>query len=756
MIRVAEMFAGVGGFRLGLEGYGKPGDAMYLPPAGGFETVWANQWEPPGTEGKQFAWRCYEERFGAGSCVNRNIEDVLDDFEAGKCEIPDFDLLVGGFPCFPAGTPVLTDKGYRPIENVEVGMRVLTHKGRFMPVVKRGHKRDAPLVEVKAMGSLPIKCTPNHPFMVRERTRVWNDGKPHFEFGPLIEKSAEELMPGRDFVLCPSLSNAEDYDTDMTEEEAWLIGRYIADGYSNTMPRKGRTSFNYRMVFCVGEDKADEFESHLVEYNATRDKPNRSVVKFTIFSKRLLVLAEQFVFGYGALNKAFSIPALTIPHNLMKAMLDGYESGDGSTYKARGKLQGRQATTVSVDLARTLSLMVGRVYGKVASVTKFERPETYVIEGRTVNQHDTYTVRCKTDEYERRSFYEVDGENYAPVKKVTKLEERAWVYNFEVEEDHTYVVENLVVHNCQDYSVSKPAPQAKGIEGRKGVLWWSIQRMLELKRPKWVLLENVDRLLKSPTAKRGRDFAIMLSCLAQLGYTVEWKVVNAADFGFPQRRKRVYIFAEHDSRDDYAVIAKALPGLADEVPVTVFDVQKDPFLASRLFGNPKKSPFLSYGRMWNYQVVTYDVEPAFSGVHKTIRDILVPDSDVPDGYFISPESMERWEYLKGAKREPRTARNGHEYVYSEGPVAFPDDLDKPSRTILTSEGGSGPSRMKHVVRGESGRLRRLVPEELERLQGFPSGWTEGMSDSRRAFCMGNALVVGIPHAIGAELAKLDA
>ena len=99
MIRVAEMFAGVGGFRVGLEGYGKPGDALYMPPAGDFKTVWANQWEPPGSEGKQFAWRCYESRFGAGSCVNRNIEDVLDDFEAGNCDIPDFDLLVGGFPC---------------------------------------------------------------------------------------------------------------------------------------------------------------------------------------------------------------------------------------------------------------------------------------------------------------------------------------------------------------------------------------------------------------------------------------------------------------------------------------------------------------------------------------------------------------------------------------------------------------------------------------------------------------------------------
>ena len=756
MIRVAEMFAGVGGFRLGLEGYGKPGDAFYMPPAGDFKTIWANQWEPPGTECRQFAWRCYDRRFGTGSCVNEDIEAVLDAYEAGETEIPDFDMLVGGFPCFPAGTPILTDKGYRPIENIDVGMMVLTHKGRFMPVVKRGYKRNAPLVEVRAMGSLPIKCTPNHPFMVRERTRVWNNGKPHFEFGPLIERSAEELKPGRDFVLCPSMSNADCYDTDMTEEEAWLIGRYIADGYSNTMSRKGRTSFNYKMIFCIGESKADEFESHLVEYNATRDKANRSVVRFTIFSKRLIVLAEQFVFGYGALNKAFSMLALTIPRNLMKAMLDGYESGDGSTYKARGKLQGRQSTTVSADLARTLSLMVGRVYGKVASVTKFERPETCVIEGRTVNQHDTYTVRYKTGEYERHSFYEVDGENYAPVKKVTKLEERTWVYNFEVEDDHTYVVENAVVHNCQDYSVSKPAPMAKGIEGKKGVLWWSIYRMIRLKEPKYVLLENVDRLLKSPTARRGRDFAIMLSCLAELGYSAEWMVVNAADYGMPQRRRRVYIFAERLSENDGLVLAEAFPFEFDDGDLSSFSIPSDPYEASQTFGSTGKSPFKRYGVMSGLRVLTNDFRPTYDGLKMTLGDIIVPDSSVPEQFFVSPESLERWEYLKGAKKEPRTAKNGHEYVYSEGPVAFPDPIDHPSRTILTSEGGSGPSRMKHVVKGDSGRLRRLVPDELDALQCFPKGWTAGLSDNQRAFCMGNALVTEIPHRIGLAIAELEA
>lgn len=404
MIRVAEMFAGVGGFRLALEGYGEPGDALYMPPAGDFATVWANQWEP-GSQSRQFAWRCYESRFGAGSCVNEDVEMVLDAYEAGEAEIPDFDLLVGGFP-------------------------------------------------------------------------------------------------------------------------------------------------------------------------------------------------------------------------------------------------------------------------------------------------------------------------------------------------------------CQDYSVSKPAPDAKGIEGKKGVLWWSIERMLRLKRPNYVLLENVDRLLKSPTARRGRDFAIMLSCLAQLGYSAEWMVVNAADYGFPQRRRRVFVFAQLTSAG--TVIEKALPfefagGLSS------FAIPGDPYEASRSFGSAKKSPFMKYGLMSGCHVVTGGVEPCYEGPKTALGGVLVPDSDVPEQFFLPEESLGRWEYLKGAKKEPRVAKNGHEYLYSEGPVAFPDPLDRPSRTILTSEGGTAPSRMKHVVVGDSGRLRRLVPDELDALQTFPKGWTDtGMTDNQRAFCMGNALVVGIPHRIGAELAKLDA
>ena len=413
-IRVAELFAGVGGFRLGLDGYHDADRPEFdLPAAGPFETVWANQWEPPGTKARQFAWRCYEARFGEGSCVNEDIHKVLDAFEAGELAIPDVDMVVGGFP-------------------------------------------------------------------------------------------------------------------------------------------------------------------------------------------------------------------------------------------------------------------------------------------------------------------------------------------------------------CQDYSVAKPLSQAGGIEGKKGILWWDIYRFLQLKRPRFALFENVDRLLKSPASQRGRDFAVILSCLSSLGYGVEWRVVNSAEYGFPQRRKRTYIYAEKtdvewdlDERLAGGVMAQAFPATPVSEPRRV-ELHREPFDNSQLFGKGlAKSPFEVAGVMQNCEVLTAAVTEVYDGPRMTLGDVLVDAADVPPEYFVPQEKIADWEYLKGAKSEERVnKKTGFAYRYTEGSMAFPDALDRPSRTILTGEGGRGASRFKHIIRTDDGRYRRLVPDELDQLQCFPRGWTDtGMTDGHRAFCMGNALVVGVPHRIGQVIAR---
>ena len=313
---------------------------------------------------------------------------------------------------------------------------------------------------------------------------------------------------------------------------------------------------------------------------------------------------------------------------------------------------------------------------------------------------------------------------------------------------------------CQDYSVTKPLSQSHGIEGKKGVLWWDIHRALEMKKPRYVVLENVDRLLKSPSKQRGRDFAIILSCFYSLGYSVEWRVINAAEYGFAQKRKRVYIYAEltedkwnlEEVNNRTGVFSEAFP-ITDKVErVNTFEIGADPYEVSNHFGiGDKVSRFQDSGVMQDGKVYTAKVLASYDGPVKTLGDIVIPEHEVPEQFFIDPEKVASWQYLKGAKKEKRLNKaTGFEYTYAEGGMSFPDPLDRPARTILTGEGGAGASRFKHVIQQpESDRYRRLVPDELDQIQGFPRGWTNtGMTDGHRAFCMGNALVVGIPHAIG--------
>ena len=311
---------------------------------------------------------------------------------------------------------------------------------------------------------------------------------------------------------------------------------------------------------------------------------------------------------------------------------------------------------------------------------------------------------------------------------------------------------------CQDYSVAKPLKHASGIEGKKGVLWWDIYRMLRLKRPRYLLLENVDRLLKSPVKQRGRDFAVILSCLAAEGYSVEWRVINAADYGMPQKRRRTYIYGELTGKEwdlesrvlKEGVMARAFPVLSQATNRREVAVAADPYEVSQSFGvGTKTSPFENAGAMQRGRVTTMKVAADYDGPFATLADIVVPDSQVPERFFIDGDQIPKWEHQRAAKREPRVTSEGFEYMYTEGAMAWPDPLDRPARTILTGEGGSSASRSKHAIMGDSGRIRRLVPDELDQIQMFPKGWTDtGMTDVQRAFCMGNALVVGIPHRIG--------
>jgi DNA (cytosine-5)-methyltransferase 1 len=322
---------------------------------------------------------------------------------------------------------------------------------------------------------------------------------------------------------------------------------------------------------------------------------------------------------------------------------------------------------------------------------------------------------------------------------------------------------------CQDYSVA--TTKAQGINGKKGVLWWEIDRIVRAKLPKYLLLENVDRLLRSPTHQRGRDFGILLGCLAEFGYRVEWRALNAADYGFPQKRRRTFIFAAHESTPWGAKMAErgghptynsrdgffgaAFP--VRERPVLIDDPREaDAEILPSLqeTSDQFRADFCNAGVMVDGVIWTSPVSPAPASL-RTLRDILEPKVDAK--YIVPDIHVPKWRYLKGAKAEERMTKDGFTYRYTEGGIPFPDNLDSPSRTLITNEGGVSPSRFKHIIQDpKTSKFRVLTPVECERLNGFPAGWTAGMPERWRYFCMGNALVVGLVDRMGARLAETAA
>ena len=324
---------------------------------------------------------------------------------------------------------------------------------------------------------------------------------------------------------------------------------------------------------------------------------------------------------------------------------------------------------------------------------------------------------------------------------------------------------------CQDYSVAKTLNTSKGLKGKKGVLWWEILRLVQLRKPQFIFLENVDRLLKSPSTQRGRDFAIMLKTLGDEGYSIEWRIVNAAEYGFPQRRIRVFIVATKIKRGakkttpqdiimNKGILARALPVEKEMLAESEIELHEEAdVLTSKFNKGGGKSPFLNAGYYVDGVAYTIKTLAKISENPVVLGDVLIPDSQVPDEYWIEGKRLKEWEYLKGAKSIERTHKgSGATYNYAEGKMAFPDLLTNPSRTILTGEGGTSPSRFKHIIKTKKG-YRRLTPLELERLNGFPDGWTQDtasgttMPDVRRAFFMGNALVIGLIEKVGKVLAK---
>lgn len=498
-------------------------------------------------------------------CAIHNIDPSLNIGDISKVDeksLPDFELITYGFPCFTAGTLIMTDKGYRKIEDIEAGDYVLTHTGRFKKVLKTMKRKTNEIYRLKTMCSEDLLVTEEHPFYVRKMKRIWDNTKrrhirvfdnpqwvkvkdlnEEYYVGLVINKK-EELPSWYGYKYYKHKTEKHVNTLDFTDKNFWwLVGRYLGDGWISIQKRKNHpNSPNYRTIICCGKNELKEVLERLdglFKYSVSEE---RTVYKIHIVNKELTLYLMQF--GRGAKNKKLTKDIFNLPVEYLKEFLEGYISADG--YKGDKNIR---VSSVSPELIYGIGYCIAKVYKRPFSVYKYSYKNKSIIEGREVNQSDVFEIRFKlTTDKQDKAFYE-DGYIWFPIYQLKKENIKTYVYNMEVEEDNSYTANNIIVHNCQDLSVAgkqKGLIDKEGNKTRSGLLF-DVLRIIKHKKPKYAIAENVKGLVSK---KFKKDFDWMLAELESYGYNNYWKVLNAKDYGIPQNRERVFIISIRKDIDD--------------------------------------------------------------------------------------------------------------------------------------------------------------------------------------------------------------
>lgn len=521
-MKFIDFFAGVGGFRRGMELAGhecvgfcefdKFATASYIS----MHLLTDDQRKAlEDIPIKQRQKEILKEEYRNGEWYANDIRRVY----AG--DIPKADCWCFGFPCFAKGTYILTEKGYIPIEDISVGDKVLTHKGRWRKVTATMHRDGARLWDVNGFGILPTRTTAGHPYYVTKPDQ------------PMEFKKVEQLDGSWYSTMVLPDAESDGYSKEMW----WIIGRYLADGWR--VERKDRPSGG-RIVFAISDDKRTEFEQRLREakLHGTYTK-ERTCGKYHVCNNQLYEYLEKF--GKYAHGKRIPREALCLPREKAKYFFDGYMSGDGRSDR-------EEATSTSAALILGMCIIAQRIGKSVPAVYYTRRDEKCVIQGRECRQRDTYTFRIssKSVKGHYRARY-VCRELYQP----TESDDFGTVYNISVEEDNSYVANGAIVHNCQDISV---AGKQVGFQGNRSSLFFRVMYLIgqlkEEDKPTYLFIENVKNLL---SVNGGWDFARLLIEMDQQGYDAEWQVLNSKDFGVPQNRERCFIIGHLRGRSSAEV-----------------------------------------------------------------------------------------------------------------------------------------------------------------------------------------------------------
>lgn len=464
--------------------------------------------------------------------------------------------------CFAKGTLVLTETEYQPIETLRAGDKVLTHNGSWKPITATMMSRKK-AVRIVGYGNVGMLCSEDHPFLIKNCPHLWNNQvrqykRVHNDMQWVRAKDIQGDMYWAsrisvDPMPIPQLEkpNTKSVFLPVDERLLWLAGRYVGDGWTRL------TDTRAEITIASGMQDVEFLREKLNMWSrkGARCKDGelswyyrdvRTGGQFTA-NNRALVKWLRSNFGHLALQKTIPAWLYGAPEPYKEAFMSGYLSADGWT--SGNKVE---CTTISKKLAyglRTLAVTMGY------SPTIYMNHQGDKIEGRTVKTHDIYIVKWKIaiDDKHAQTFTE-DGYLWTAVKKVEKTGAVETFYNISVEDDETYIAESIVVHNCKHFSKAKGGkPKDKFIRG----LAWVACRWAGLVRPRVIMLENVEEFKTwGPLNRRhhpiksrsGETFKRFIKQLTDLGYTVEFRELVAADYGAPTMRKRFFLIARCDNK----------------------------------------------------------------------------------------------------------------------------------------------------------------------------------------------------------------
>ena len=776
-----DICSGIGGFRLGLEG-------------AGHKCIGYCEYD-------KFARASYEAMYDTEG--EWKAEDVT---KLTPEEIPYADAWCFGFPCFEAGTLVMMDRGYKCIEDIRAGERVLTHKRRFRPVVRPMKHRAGEIYELDVFGVENLRVTGEHPFLVKDGDSAKWKAVQELEAGDLIAVPVNRKAELPEWDGISYERHGREYRLDNLDLSSpdfwWFVGCYMGDGWYRVTKRKN-ASDNYRVVVACNEEKLERLKRHvdgMFRYSVAKE---RTAYKVHFTNKELTVFLMRF--GKGAGGKRLTETVFNLPEDLLRAFLEGYFETDGCMV---GKY--RQASTISRELAYGIRDCVHKAYRMSCAVYRNEMPETCVIEGRTVRQHDFYTVRFKEGRSDRDGSFFMDGYVWCRFRGSRKVPFDGYVYNMEVEDDNSYTAGGLAAHNCQDISI---AGKQRGLRGKRSGIYYSIIDLIKGKeegdKPTYLLVENVKNLL---SVNAGFDFAAVLSEMDEAGYDVRWQVLNSKDFGVPQNRERVFLIAVLRSRggreilpvtgEDGGALKEVIGGMQgyrvyDPSGVSVSIGANGGGMGSKTglycVGDAEPGGRIFVDQTLNHPKVTEVARCLVAQYNGGLTNygnsgVLETDSAVREARAVlTPERAEKRQNGRRMKEagEPMftlTAQDQHgvylpEEVSGDADMALPVrngtkqgyDLAYPGDGVCLSYPKS-ESRRGRVGKGCSqtldtgcmmgtvtkcGKIRRLTPRECFRLQGFPDGLYERAaavnSETQLYKQAGNAVTATVAYAVAMAL-----